>query len=149
MKKILLLALLSLPILSNAQKIRHDSKTNQITVDGVYSFTVDRIDCTMGRDCHFDVFDTAGNKVIRVNHREYKSLLERKASNPEGRVIYYEFIFLTSKTKAEIDYLGIKEIRIAEQIVKDKLIVDGKLDEKAVEEFVLVHGTPHSNRSRN
>jgi hypothetical protein len=76
--------------------------------------------------------------------------MERKSSNPEGIVRYYEYIFLVAKTKAEVEFLYIKEEKVAKSILKNNLIVNGKLNDKAVEEFILVHGTAFSERaSRN
>ncbi len=142
---------MALPFITNAQKVKLDGKTNQITVDGVNSFKIDRSGCGWGMpDCHFDVFDLDSNKVIRINYKEFKSPMERKASNPEGIVRYFEYIFLESKSKAEVEYLYMKEEKVAKDIVKNNLIVNGKLNGKAVEEFVLVHGTSFSERaSRN
>lgn len=141
--------LLCLPLVSLSQKVDLNSKTNEVTVDGVHSFNIERSGCGFGMvDCHFDVFDTTGTKVIRINYRDFKSLVERQPSNPDGIVRYYEFIFLASKTKAEIEFMGIKEEKLAKTIVKNHLFNGGKLDEKAVEEFVLVHGTYFSTKAR-
>lgn len=151
MKRVIVVIILMLPIALFAQKVKLDDKTNQVTIDGVNSFKIERSGCGWGMpDCHFDVFDNDGNKVIRINYKEFKSPMERKASNPEGIVRYYEYIFLVSKSKAEIEYLYMKEEKVAKNIVKNNLIVNGKLNDKAVEEFVLVHGTDFSARaSRN
>ncbi len=151
MKRVIVVIILMLPIALFAQKVKLGDKTNQVTIDGVNSFKIERSGCGWGMpDCHFDVFDNDGNKVIRINYKEFKSPMERKASNPEGIVRYYEYIFLDSKSKAEIEYLYMKEEKVAKNIVKNNLIVDGKLNDKAVEEFVLVHGTDFSARaSRN
>jgi len=149
MKKFGWVLLLSLPLAALAQKVNVDKKTNMVTVDKVYSFKIDRFDCGIGAtNCHFDVSDTSGTKVLRINFREFKSFAERNASNPEGRIVYYEFVFLTSKTKAEINFVGGKEEKVAKAIVKNNLFLNGKLNEKAVEEFVLVNGTPFSVRAR-
>jgi hypothetical protein len=149
MIKIILSLLICLPIASFSQKISHNDKTNAVTVDGVYALKIERIGCGFGMtDCHYDVFDTTGAKVIRVNYRDFKSFVQRNASNPEGIVRYFEFIFLASKTKAEIEFMGIKEEKLAKSIVKNNLIAGGKLNDKAVEEFVLVHGTSFSDKSR-
>ncbi len=149
MKIILISILIVLPFITIAQKIKLDSKTNQVTVDGVNSFKIDRSGCGWGmEDCHFDVYDIDSNKVIRINYKEFKSPMERKSSNPEGIVRYYEYIFLKSKTKAEVEFLYIKEEKVAKNILKNNLIANGKINETAVEEFVLVHGTAFSERAK-
>jgi len=150
MKKIvLIIQIIIASFIVNAQKaeIKHDDKTNQVTVNGVISFKIERLECGFGMlDCHFDVFDIDGNKVIRINYREFNSPVEISSSNPKGTVRYYEFIFLESKQKAEIKYAGISSEKVAKRIVSGNLIVNGKLDIKAVDEFVLTNGTPFSER---
>jgi hypothetical protein len=149
MKKIIFCFLFVLPCMLFAQKVKLDSKTNMVTVDAVNSFKIERSGCGWGMpDCHFDVFDLDSNKVIRINYKEFKSPMERKASNPEGIVRYYEFIFLASKTKGEVEYMFIKEEKMAKSIVKYNLFTNGKLNDKAVEEFILVHGTDFSERAK-
>jgi hypothetical protein len=151
MKKIIIYLLVTLPFVVNAQKIKLDSKTNQVTIDGVNSFKIDRSGCGFGGvDCHFDVFDIDSNKILRVNFKGFKSPMERKPSNPEGNVYYMEFIFLASKQKAETEFSFRSEEKMAKYILKNGLILSGKLNDKAVDEFVLVHGTAFSERaSRN
>ena|SRR4028119_1624057 len=150
MKRLILSLLILLPLAASAQKIEHDDETNQITVDGVHAFDVKKENCGWSGmdDCHFDVYDLSGKKVIRANYRSFNSAAEISRSNTHGTERYYEFIFLDSKQKAEVDYLSLKEKHLAKTIVKAGLIVDGKLNEKAVEEFVLVHGTRFSEKER-
>jgi hypothetical protein len=147
MKRILFCALFLFPLMTIAQKVKHNDKTNEMTADGVTVFKIERTGCGFAMsDCHFDVYDMEGNKVLRVNYREFKSPVERNASNPEGIVRYYEFIFLKSGKKAEIGHMGMKEEKVAKSIIKNKLFAEGKLDDKAVDEFVLVQGTRYSER---
>lgn len=149
MKSILILLLLAIPFISSAQKTKvdYDDKTHQVTVDGTHAFNIERIDCGFGMvDCHFDVFDKEGNRAFRINYRSFNSPVEVNASNPEGTVRYFEFIFLESKQKAEVKFVGISEKNMAKFIVSNNLMVDGHLDPKAVDEFVLTHGTPFAER---
>ncbi len=150
MKKIVLfIQIMMISFIVNAQKakIEYDSKTNKVSVNGVESFKMERFDCGFGMlDCHFDVFDKDGKKVIRINYRDFKSPVEVSKYNPEGNVQYYEFIFLESKQKAEINYVGITVEKVAKSIISNNLIVDGKLDVAAVDEFILSNGTPFSER---
>jgi len=145
--KILLIALLFLPLALSAQKVKLDDKTHIVTVDGVNSFIIERFGCGFGLpDCHFDVHDLDSNKVIVINYKQFNSPVERKPSNPDGRVDYFEFVFLKSGKKAEIDAGRIKSEKVAELMVKNKFFVAGKLNDQAVDEFVLIHGTPFSQR---
>lgn len=142
-----------LPFFTNAQKVKLDSKTHQVTIDGVNSFKIERNGCGLfdaAGDCYFDVHDIDNNKIMRITLKDFKSPMERNSSNPDGKVIYFEFIFLASKTKAEIEIPALKEEKMAKYILKNELIVNGKLNDKAVEEFILVNGTAFSERaSRN
>lgn len=149
MKLFLNILLCTIPYIGFAQKVDHDDKTDMVTIDGIQSFKIDRIGCGWNmEDCHFDVFDLAGNKVIRINYHTFNSPAETSSGNPKGRVEYFEFVFLESKTKAEIKANVIKEVKVAKLIVKNNLFREGKLDTKAVDEFVLVHGTNFSSRVR-
>jgi hypothetical protein len=147
MKKYSLLILIISPIISFSQKVKVDKKTNQVTVDGVYSFKMDRTGCGFAwKECYYEVFDTTGKKGVRINFREFNSPVEVKPSNPQGRVTYLEFIFLESKQKAEIGDPGLKEEKVAKLVAKNGLFVNGVLNAKAVDDFVLINGTPFLQR---
>jgi hypothetical protein len=149
MKKIFFYLFFCMPFVSFSQKIEVDDKTHEVKVDGKHSFNIERGGCGFGMpDCHFNVFDTEGTKVMRINYRSFNSLAEITSSNKQGTVDYYEFIFLASKTKAEITYMGIKEKALAKTIIENNLMSGGKLNDRAVEEFVLVHGAFFSNRPK-
>ncbi len=151
MKNSLLLLVLFGSLFSSAQKtkldVKYDRDSSMVSIDGVRSFKMEKIDCGFGMvDCHFDVFDLEGNKLIRINFRSFKSPVEVSKYNKDGTVSYYEFIFLESKQKAEIAFMSINSEKLARSILSNKLMVDGKLNHSAVEEFILVNGTPFSDR---
>ncbi len=148
MKKIIICILMSLPFFVNAQKIKVDSKTHQVTIDGVNSFKIDRTGCGWGVDCYFEVYDIDSNKIMRINLKSFKSPMEKSSYNTDGSITYFEFIFLATKTKAEVDLFALKEEKVAKYILKNNLIVNGKLNDKAVEEFILVNGTEFSERAK-
>jgi len=149
MKKFLLFVFIAVPIISFSQKIKYSIKTRQVTVDGVFSFKMESNDCggLVLTPCSYDVYDTAGNRVIVVNYRESHSWAERTPQNTTGKVSYYEFIFLASRTRAEIEYNFFDNDRVAKAIVRNKLIANGVLNEKAVEEFVFIYGTRFSDKA--
>lgn len=148
MKQLFTLFLLSFSIVySQAQEVDFDKKTNMITVDGVNAFKVEREGCGFGETgCHYDVIDLQGNKLFKVNYRDFNSPVEVSKANPNGTVRYLEFVFFGTKQKAEVDFPGIKCEKVGKIIVKNHLIVDGKLDPKAVDDFVFSSGTPFSER---
>ncbi len=132
-----------------AQKIEHDKKSNQVTIDGQAVFRLTRENCGFEVDCHFEAFDADNNKVIRVNYKDFTSPSEISRSNPNGTVRYYEYLFLETKQRAEMDFFAISPKSIAKVIIANNLILNGKLNQKAVDEFVLVHGTPFAERLKN
>lgn len=140
MQKLILLILICLPFLSNAQKVEYDKKTQFVSVDGVNCFKMAQTSYT-DPDFHTDIFDLEGNKVLRINYHGYTSLAGTK-------VTYEEFIFLDSKQKAELDGIGYLTKQIAKFIANNHFFVNGKLDTKRVDEFVLVHGTPFKDRAK-
>ena len=148
MKQLFTLFLLTISFLfSHAQEVDFDKKTNMITVDGANAFKIEREGCGFGETgCHYDVIDLQGNKLFKVNYRDFNSPVEVSKANPNGTVRYLEFVFFGTKQKAEVDFPGIKCEKVGKIIVKNHLIVDGKLDPKAVDDFVFSSGTPFSER---
>lgn len=146
MKKIIITLFICIPFLLNSQKIEHDKKTNQVTIDGKDDFLLIRKGCVFDEECYFEAYDRDSIKVMRINYRDFNSTSEISKSNPDGTVRYFEYIFLESKQKTEIDFYAMSPKSIAKTIVTNKLIVNGKLDQKAVDEFVLVNGTPFKDR---
>ena len=132
---------------ASAQKteVEWNEDSHIASVNGIDAFKIEKFDCGFGAvDCHFDIFDLSGNKVMRVNLRDYNSVMQVSKSNPQGRVVYYEVIFLPTREICEVDFAGIKTEKVARMIGKAQLFQDGALNLKAAEEFVLVHGRPHS-----
>lgn len=147
MKKVVLLIFFVFPFITGMiQKddIKFDRKTNKVTVNGINAFTLERVG--FGSKRYFNVYDSTQAMVIRINFKSVSSEHAASETNILGTVNYTEFVFLKSEQKAEIDFVKSKHIKVAETIVSYKLIVDGKLNSKAVDEFVSVNGTPYSGR---
>jgi len=131
---------------ASAQKteVEWNEESHIATVNGIDAFKIERFDCGFTAvDCHYDVFDLSGNKVMRINMRDYNSAMQISKSNPQGRVVYYEVIFLPTREICEVDFAGIKTEKVARMIGKAQLFQDGALNLRAAEELVLVHGRPH------
>jgi len=147
MKKIIFALLFAVPFFGIAQDVDFDKKTDEVIVDGSKVFKIERSGCGFGSvDCHYDILDLEGNKLFKVNYRDFNSPVEVSKANPQGTVRYFEFVFFSSKQKAETDFTGIKEIHLAKFIVKNKLVKDGKINQPAVDEFVFSAGTPFADR---
>jgi hypothetical protein len=124
MKYLFFALLCSITFFGKAQNVDFDKKTDEVTVDGAKVFKIERSGCGFGSvDCHYDILDLEGNKLFKVNYRDFNSPVEVSKANPEGTVRYFEFVFFSSKQKAETDFTGIKEIHVAkfyseEQVAK-------------------------------
>lgn len=139
MKNLIVVLFLCLPLWMQAQNIEYDKKTKFVSVDGVNCFKIVQSRYT-DPDFHTDIFDLEGNKVIRINYLTYTTLTEKGT--------YEEFIFFDSKQKAEIDGVGYLIKQVAKFVVSSKFFVDGKINPKAVDEFVFVHGTPYRDKGK-
>jgi len=149
MKRVVLFLSLLLPLFGFSQDVDFDKKTNEITIDGKPTFKIDRQGCGFGDiECYYKVLDLNGKFLFRANMREFNSPVEVSQANPKGRVIYLEFVFPETKQKAEIVFPGIKSEKVGKVIVKNGLIKEGALDQKAIDDFVFNAGTPFSERVR-
>ena len=147
MKQIIIVLMLLCPIFAQAQKVVHDKKTNDVTVDKVKSFNLFREGCTFSKpECYFEIKDVEDKRVIRITYKAYRDATTITQYNPQGVVGYYEFVFLDSKQKAQTQMMPGKPQKAAEYIVKNRLFVNGKLDSKAVDEFVLIQGNRFEGR---
>jgi hypothetical protein len=148
MKHVLILIILLTSFSSLlAQKPKYDKKTNEVTLEGEHVFNIIRT-CDFGQNCRFDVYDLAGERVMRINFLSFKSPVEVSSSNPTGNVDYLEFIFLESGKKAEYSIAPIHPKRVAAIIINNDLIKDGELNVEAMDEFILTNGTRFSERIR-
>ncbi|RYY67160.1 MAG: hypothetical protein EOO12_02005 [Chitinophagaceae bacterium] len=143
MKTRLLWACLLLPALSFAQKIKISK--GRVSVDGRPSFRYEKDGCGIGYgNCDYQVYDTAGNRVLRIVQKSRH--VRVTPQNSSGTETYLEFIFLQSRQVAWVDDVTPWERRVVNYIAKNHLFVNGKLDEAAVDEFLLVHGEEAQRR---
>ncbi|TCJ14385.1 hypothetical protein EPD60_10350 [Flaviaesturariibacter flavus] len=137
MKKIMMAFLVALPIFASAQKV--DVKDGKILVDGKEYALIER------SHGDFTVRDLSGNEAIIIRSVRFQ---DPTTSYSQPIVFYAEFIFLNSKQKAESKDLYHRINKMAEVVVKAKLFKDGVIDEEAVSRYVLINGTPFSDRIR-
>jgi hypothetical protein len=153
-KAIFLLPLMVFATTVNAQKIRYDRKTLQVTSDGQYVCSIEKIKKgKIVQKISFDIFDKNGDKVIQVNWIEAYDLKKRicipsppngfPTGNPFGRTVCYEFVFLATQQRAEIDYVGMQCGNIASILIKNGIFADGLLDINSVQQFVKTTGRPY------
>jgi hypothetical protein len=145
MKRILLAVFLLINAGAFSQKI--ESTDEKIMVDGKEYASYTKDGCkTFSQTCKVELSDLFGSKELIVMYRNFNDYSKVEAANPKGNVNYYEFIFLKSKKKAEIPFPGVKLSKLFKEIVKAGLFKDGKIDQNAIEEFILVNGTAFSDR---
>jgi hypothetical protein len=70
-------------------------------------------------------------------------------SNPNGKVNYFDITFLNpDMDKCEIPIFGLKK-HLAQYIISEGLVKEGKLDEAAVKQFCRINGTKFSEDRKN
>jgi len=155
--KIIILLLAATFVLSNCSSVnkkyldqvhfQFDNETGTAQINGKTSFKIEQTGCGLfDVECSSDIYDKDGKKVLLVVLDNYKSPMEVRRSNPEGKVPFYKFVFLDSQEKAEVKYLGTKAEKIAKFIASNKLFKDGKLDKQKAKEFVLRYGQSFSKK---
>jgi len=85
------------------------------------------------------ISDLSNKPVIVIRYYNTNIISKKMASNPNGTVFFADFSFLQSKQKGQVESYFVKLEKIAKHIVKSKLFKDGKIDEEAVGNFVLIN----------
>ena len=129
---------MALPLCGMSQKIKVDN--NKIFVDGAEYATMEKDGCgAFSQTCIYTIKDKDGKVVLIIKRGTEKVASEISASNPNGDLIYLDFIFTKSKQKGQIARMRWKAEKVAEKIVKAGLFKDGYLDEEAANNFVMVN----------
>lgn len=132
------IVLLLIGFTANAQKIK--VKKNNLTVDGTAIAQIEKIGCgTFNYNCTYYVYDLEGELMMNVKVMIPAIPIE------SVRNFYMRFAFVGIEGFAEIPTNSTKPKRIAETIVKSRLIKDNALNEAAVEQFIIMNGTPISD----
>lgn len=141
-----LLLALGTAIPANAQKYDQAKDSDMVTKDGVDFLRIATQGCGFGAICSHTVYDAAGNKVIIVTVESFKDPAAVNQSNPNGNVSFSTYTFPTLSKQAEYPYVRAKAKKVAMDIDSNELIRDGKLNEEAVNTFVLVNGMKFSQQ---
>lgn len=145
MKQFLLIALFAICITTSYakdKKVDVDIKEDTVFVDGKASFIFEKMKYLPGTFNYF-VKDLANKKLAFLKFYDFNDPKEISSANPKGRVTYYEVTFLESKQKAEIPAYA-RQVKMAEILVKQNLIIDGTITEESEQEFILINGNPYS-----
>lgn len=90
---------------------------------------------------------TDNEELIFLSSQQYNDQTQATASNPQGRVAYYEVVFVPLNKKCEITSNFPKAL--LKLIYNNSLIKDNKLDEAKVDAFILKYGTKFSDRRKS
>ena len=140
-----LLSAFTTSILTNhlyAQKQNIEIKNDMIFADKIPYAKMEKEKCLLGV-CNYKISDMTDKAVLYIKYEYYDNPSKVTASNPNGRVSYFTWNFLTSQSKCETE-IRTSMRKIAEMIVKNELIKDGTENATAIQNFVMVNGSPYS-----
>ena len=143
---LLWLFFLGVEVPATAQKYDQEKDSDMVTKDGVDHMRVETKGCGFGQTCAFNIYDSAGNKVIIVTMESFVDPAAVSQSNTKGTVNFSTYIFPTLNIKAEYAYVRGKAVKLAKDVDSNELMRDGMLNEEAVNEFVLVNGMKFSHQ---
>ena len=90
------------------------------------------------------IYNLDNKKLMILPVETYYDSQKITSGNPEGRVVYYDASFLTADIdKCEFNVPGGRK-QLAKYLIEYNLIKEGELDEKAVQQFVKIHGKKFS-----
>jgi hypothetical protein len=145
MKAIILSLFLVWSAIGFTQKIKID-KTNTVFVDGEAKFILE------GQNWgNTEILKNLnGERLAIFNTQDYYDSKHITQGNPKGRVVYFDVTFMNDDMdKCETPINGFKKT-LAKEIISNELVKDGALNEKAVKQYVSIHGKRFSeekNRS--
>jgi len=132
MKTLVLVLLLIIPTLCFSQKV--EVSDSLITADAKpYAKIV------KDNNFQYTISDLTGKPVIIIKYESTVSSSRVMAANPRGYVYYANFFFLETKQVAQSEEVMAKLKKIANEMVKNKLFIDGKLDLKAADNYILIN----------
>ncbi len=148
MKKIILiLLLLSICICSNAQtsdtNFSFDKKTGLASENGKAIFKI--ISVGPKGEGEYSVKNLNDKELIFLKTSDFIDEKTISSTNPKGRVVFTEFIFYNSNSKAEIEDAYFAK-HWAKLIYENKLILNNELDTEAVVRFIKIIGNDFSKR---
>lgn len=138
-----LLLIFSLNNISYAQKVT--VKDDIVSVDGTPVFSLVSVKYPDG----FTLFNLNNEKLAVFNAQFYTDSKQITPGNPQGRIGYFDITFLNQNLdKCEIRIVGFKK-QLAQLIISEGLVKDGKLDETAVKQFCRINGMKFSEDRKN
>jgi len=133
--------LLSGALSLSAQKVAIDDEV--ATVDGTPYCRIQKTNCKLGA-CDLRIATLDGTEIIFIKLTSYNDPATRSAASPEGRVVFYDWTFLSTGAKAETDFINQKNA--VKAMVDARLLKDGAIDETGERNFIAINGKRHSQR---
>jgi len=140
MKKIIAVLLVMGPCLLFSQNVKYEKANQEVSVDGEFAFTMEKVKSGGLLPGHFVVKDKDGNRIFRVDTRYYSDFARIAPGNPTGRTAYFQFSFFDSNARAHAEVQSIGKKSLAKFITRNDLMKDGLANMTAIDEFILVNG---------
>ena len=97
----------------------------------------------------YTLYNLKNEKLAYFFTQFYSDARQINNANPQGRVGYFDITFFNeAMDKCEIRIVGFKK-QLAELIISEGLVKDGKLDETAVKQFCRINGMKFSEDRKN
>ena len=97
----------------------------------------------------YTLYNLNNEKLAVFNAQFYSDSRQVTPGNPQGRIGYFDITFFNADMdKCEIRIVGAKK-QLAQLIISEGLVKDGKLDETAVKQFCLINGMKFSEDRKN
>lgn len=140
-----LLLLLFFTGISFSQKQKITVDDDIIKVDGTdYA----KIEKKSGLSFDFTIKSLDGTDLIYFKFMENNNPNNVNSGNPNGRVTYYEVIFIGSGEKCEVQSPGTKK-GVAKIVAENNLIKENSVDIEAEKKFILISGSNYSKERDN
>jgi len=134
----ILLFFFTFNIFSQEQKVT--VKKDLVSVNGSAVFTLVSTNYQDG----YTLYNLNSEKIAVFNAQFYSDTQQITLGNPQGRIGYFDITFFNEDMdKCEIRFVGMKK-KLAQLIIMEHLVKDGKLDEIAVKQFCRINGMKFS-----
>lgn len=142
MKALLTISILLLFFAVNtfSQEQKVTVKKDIVSVDGSPVFTL----VSTNYPDAYTLYNLNNEKLAVFSAQFYSDSKQITPGNPQGRIGYFDITFFNEDMdKCEIKIVGMKK-SLAQHIVLENLVKDGKLNETAVKQFCRINGMKFS-----
>lgn len=147
MKSIIITSILILFQVFNSysQKQRVTVKKDVVSVDETPVFTL----VYQNYPEALTLYNLNNEKLAILKAEGYSDSRRITNANPQGKVNYFDITFFNQDMdKCEIQIVGFKK-QVAQYIVSEGLVKEGKLDDSAVKQFCRINGMKFSEDRKN